>query len=228
MEVNPCVDVCEIKWDKLFRLIPSHFPPIDLFENVINSDDLDFIFALESLTNDRLLEDAGNLALVPTHERISGPGTSPVMAAFTHIGVASRFTDGSEYGVYYGADSLKTAIEETKYHRAKLLAATDEPDTEITMRCYVNQVALPLHDIRDQQYEYLHEDDYQPSQQFARQLRASGCNGLVYRSVRDVGGQCVAAFKPKAVTIPIQSGHYRYLYHSRNQKIEHVLAVSLV
>lgn len=57
-------------WKKLHRLVPSHFPPIDLFENVANPEDLEIVWALESLTNDRLKEQAGDLALVPVAERI--------------------------------------------------------------------------------------------------------------------------------------------------------------
>lgn len=219
---------CTLNWDKLYRLIPSHFPPIDLFENVANSDDLEIIFALESLTNDRLLEQAGNLALVPPNERVSVAGSSAIMAAFTHIGLPSRFTDGRWYGVYYGGDSLQTAIAETKYHREQFFAATNEPDTEITMRCYVNQVALPLHDIRGPKYEDCHQHDYDKPQKFAALMRKQGSNGLVYRSVRHAGGQCVAAFKPKAVTLAVQAGHYRYAYNGSKQQIEHVLAVSLI
>jgi hypothetical protein len=66
------VDTCLPHWEKLYRLGPSHFPPIDLFENVANPDDLDIIFAIESLTNDRLRQEAGDLALVPEEQRISG------------------------------------------------------------------------------------------------------------------------------------------------------------
>jgi hypothetical protein len=215
-------------WDKLHRLVPSHFPPINLFENVANPEDLEVVFALESLTNDRLREEAGDLSLVAVEDRIAGPGTSPVMAAFTHIAVASRFTDGTEYGVYYGAKELKTAIAETIFHRELFLAATNEPDTALTMRCYINQVAMELEDIRGDAFSYLHGDDHAVPQQFAKHSRATGSNGLLYRSVRDEGGQCVAAFKPKAVTIPTQGGHYKYLWSGKNQKIEHVLEVNLL
>jgi hypothetical protein len=36
------------------RIIPSRFPPVNLFERVANPADLDVAFALESLTNDRI------------------------------------------------------------------------------------------------------------------------------------------------------------------------------
>ncbi|RPA56655.1 RES domain-containing protein [Shewanella vesiculosa] len=222
------VNTIEPNADKLYRLVPSHFPPIDLFEQVANPDELEIVFAIESLTNDRLREEAGELALVPVEQRISGIGTSPIMAAFTHIGTPSRFTDGCQFGVYYAAKTLHTAFAETIYHREVFLRATNEPDTELTMRCYINQVALALHDIRSQQFDDLHTDDYAIAQQFAKALRARDSNGLVYRSVRDSGGECIAAFKPKAVTIPLQGGHYKYIWSSKKQKIEHILEVNLI
>jgi hypothetical protein len=215
-------------WDKLYRLVPSHFPPIDLFENVVDPQDLDIVFAIEALTNDRLRDEAGDLALVAVDDRISGVGTSPIMAAFTHIGSASRFTDGAAFGIYYGAKALNTAFAETIYHREQFLLATNEPDTELTMRCYINKVALPLHDIRGEAFTSLYNEDYSAPQQLAKALREVGSNGLVYCSVRDVGGECVAAFKPKAVTIPLQGGHYKYIWSGKKQKIEHILEVNLI
>lgn len=215
-------------WEKLHRLVPSHFPPIDLFENVASSDELDIIFAIESITNDRLREEVGDLALVPEEERISGPGSTPVMAAFTHISIPTRFTDGTEYGVYYGAKDLKTAFAETIFHREKFLSATHEPDTELTMRCYTNKVALELHDVRSEEFEHLYANDYTISQKFAKEMRTNGSNGLLYKSVRDEGGECVAAFKPKAVTIPVQSGHYKYIWSGKKQRIENILEIKLI
>ncbi|MCP3850427.1 MAG: RES family NAD+ phosphorylase [Gammaproteobacteria bacterium] len=215
-------------WEKLHRLVPSHFPPIDLFENVASPDELEIVFAIESITNDRLREEVGDLALVPEEERVSGPGSTPVMAAFTHISIPTRFTDGTEYGVYYGARDLNTAFAETIFHREKFLAATNEPDTELTMRCYINKVALELHDVRGDEFESLYTDDYVAPQEFAKEIRAQGSNGLLYRSVRDEGGECVAAFKPKAVTIPVQGGHYKYIWSGKKQRIENILEISLI
>jgi hypothetical protein len=214
-----------LAWDALHRLVPSHFPPINLFESIVDPEKLEIAYAIESLTNDRLMDEVGDLVRVPQEDRISGTGSTPVMAAFTHVGIPSRFTNG-DYGVYYGARSLNTAIAETVYHRERFLSATQEPDTELTMRQYVDRVALELHDIREGQYEHCHApDSYERSQGFARELRQSGSNGIVYRSVRDPGGECVAAFKPKSVTIPIQGMHFRYVWSGHRQKIVSVLTV---
>ncbi|MGB1238568.1 MAG: RES family NAD+ phosphorylase [Pseudomonadales bacterium] len=212
-------------WPQLHRLVPSHFPPIGLFETVCDPEDLEIVYALEALTNDRLRDEVGDLRLVPRAERVSGPGATPVMAAFTHIGLPSRFTDGS-FGVYYAARTLETAIAETVHHRERFLSATAEGDTELTMRQYINRVALPLWDIRAADYRHLHDgDDYIPAQSFAATARGQGSSGLLYNSVRDPGGECIAAFTPKAVTIPRQGQHLRYVWSGHQQKIISVFSI---
>lgn len=226
MHVMPAL--IDLDWDKAHRLVPSHFPPISLFETVADPEDLEIVYAVEALTNDRLRDEAGELRLVAASDRIAGPGSTPVMAAFTHIGVASRFTDG-RYGVYYAARTLQTAIAETRYHRETFLRATQEPDTELTLREYVGKVAQPLHDIRAENFCELHQpDNYGPSQRFARQLREQESPGLYYPSVRDSGGECLAAFKPRALTIPVQGSHYRYVWSGHAQAITAVLKVEAV
>jgi hypothetical protein len=96
------------------------------------------------------------------------------------------------------------------------------------MRCYINKPALPLYDIRDENFSEYHNDDYSGPQGLASSIRAGGGNGIVYNSVRDPQGECVAAFKPKAVTIPIQGSHYKYIWNGKSKKIEHILKISLV
>ena len=125
----------------------------------------------------------------------------------------SRFGDGS-YGIYYASDSMHTAIAETRFHRERFLAYTDEGPGEIDVRAYVGEIARPLHDIRDG-FDDLHDPDtgrYPLPQAFGRELRDQGSWGIVYRSVRDPGGQCIAALRPPAVTIPRQGAHLSYVW----------------
>jgi hypothetical protein len=196
--------------DTHYRLVPSHFPPIHLFEHLLDADELDAAYALESLTNARLLDEAGNIRLVPPGERLVGAGSTPIMAAFTHLGPPSRFSDGS-YGVYYAGLTLETAIAETIFRREKFLAATSEKACTITMRAYTSRLVQPLHDIRGNDYHVLHDpNDYSASQLFAKHIRAENSWGLHYRSVRKVGGECIALFRPRATKPARQGGHYAY------------------
>lgn len=200
--------VTDLDWAKSFRLVPSCFPPIQLFETVADPADLDVVFAIEAMGNPRLRDQVGDLLLVAPDQRISGPDTSPIMAAFTHLNPeGSRFSDGS-YGVYYAADRRETAIAEVAYHRARFLAATHEPPIEVDLRCYQVRVRAPLCDVRGG-HEKLHDPaSYAASQAFALVLRQEGCAGIVYDSVRKPGAECVALFTPKATVPPaIQTAH---------------------
>lgn len=200
-------------WPHQYRIVASEYPPINFFESLVDADLMDALFYVEGLTNDRLRHEAGEIALVAAEDRVCGPGSSPLMAAFTHTGVASRFTDGS-YGVYYASDSMQTAIAETRFHRERFLACTDEEPGEIDMRAYIGEIVRPLHDIRDG-YAELHDpaiDSYPVPQAFGRALREHGAWGIVYRSVRDSGGQCIAALRPPAVSIPRQGAHLSYVW----------------
>jgi hypothetical protein len=207
--------VARVAWRPCYRVVPSRFPPIQLFERVADPADLDAVFAIEALTNDRLREQVGDLARVPPDERVTGPGAGYVMAAFTHLAPGGgRFTDGSA-GAYYAARSLATAIAETTYHRARFLAATREPPMELDMRVLVATLDAELHDVRGlgaARPELYHPEDYAASQAFARELRRAGSDGVVFDSVRDPGGECVAVFRPRLVEGCRQGKHLTYVW----------------
>lgn len=194
-----------------YRLVPSHFPPIALFENLLDASELDAAYALESLTNDRLRDQAGNIALVAPEDRVTGVGTTPIMAAFTHAGVGSRFTDG-QYGVYYAGLALETAITESAYSRARFMAATDEGPQKLTMRCYRCQVDAPLVDVTED--EKTHDpNSFSHAQAIGKSLKQQGEMGILYRSVRHSGGLCIAALRPKAMIPPaVQTAHYQFYW----------------
>ncbi|MCW1432217.1 RES family NAD+ phosphorylase [Novosphingobium sp. JCM 18896] len=207
-----------VRWRPCYRIIPSRFPPIALFEAVADPADLEAVFAIEAMTNDRLREEAGDIGLVAPEDRISGPGTSPIMAAFTHLNpVGDRFTDGT-YGVFYAGDSLETAIAETRFHRKRFMAATDEPAQDLDMRVYAADLAADLHDIRVMRKShpgYYHETSYALSQELACELRAAGSDGIVYASVRHGGGECAAVFRPRLLANCRQERHLAYVWDGR-------------
>ena len=204
-----------VRWNKLYRIIPSKFPPINFFERIVSPAQMEAAWYLESLTNDRLRDETGDIALVPKEQRVSGPGSSIVMAAFTHIGNPSRFSDGS-FGVYYAARTLETAVRETAYHRARFLAATDEAPGEIDMRAYVGKIDHPMRDVRAPRFAGLHDpNSYAKSQVFGKLRREKGDDGLVYNSVRHSGGECIAAFKPTVVSVPVAGSALAYVWDGK-------------
>ena len=199
----------DIEWAESYRLVPSRFPPVSLFERVASADEFDAVFAVEMLTNPRLRQEAGEIDIVEPDERVFGPGSTPVMASFCHLNRdGSRFSDGT-WGVYYAAARLATAVAEVSYHRERFLAATHQEPIDMDMRVYVAAVSKPLHDVRVARWNTVHDpDDYQPSQALARRLRLAKSWGLVYRSVRDPGNECIAALRPKTITLPVRQAQH--------------------
>lgn len=170
--------------------------------------------AAEALVNPHVRDQIGEIRLVPPDERVGGPGASYVMAAFTHLNrKGSRFSDGS-YGVYYAGRDFWTALRETAHHFARFAADSADPARYEDMRVLVGRIGARLHDVaslppptRD---AILDPDSYAASQSLGTTLRSTGSYGLVYPSVRDHGGWCAAAFRPKAVGLPVQTKHLRY------------------
>lgn len=216
-------------WSPCYRLIPSHFPPVHLFESVAGPEDFDALYELESRTNPRLQDQAGRLGLVADEDRIYGPGSSPVMAAFTHPATQDiRFCPAGK-GCYYGARTLDTAIVESRHHRERYLRAVNEPAAEVSVRCYIAELVKPLYDGRRALVgtACLDPDDYSASIRLGNELRLAGAWGLVYPSVRDPDGACVAVFRPPAIQVPVRQGpHYRYLWDG--ERIRHVVKTELI
>lgn len=200
---------------KCWRIIPSCYPPINLFERVAAPEDLESVFEIESLTNDRLRDEVGDLSLVPKEDRISGPNTSFIMAAFTHLNPeGSRFSDGT-FGVYYGAFDLETALSETKFHREKFLRSTNENPIRLDMRVLTATITGRLQDATLPKYEGAKMYDlesYSASQEIARKLREKGANGIHYHSVRNKGGKNIALFKPRLLSRCTQEQHLEYIW----------------
>jgi hypothetical protein len=216
--------VKRIRWSHAWRIVPSRFPPIGVYDRIADPADIDALFAIEAMTNPRLRDEADALKLVPKEHRISGPGSTPVMAAFTHLNPeGSRFSDGT-WGVFYAAHSVATAVEETVYHRERFLGATAEPACSIQMRCYRTSVDSRLHDIRGGWTDEHDPDAYVASVKLARALREDGSNGIDYDSARHVGGECIAAFFPDVVAPCVQARHLVYRWDGT--RIAQVLEVS--
>ncbi|MFZ5545083.1 MAG: RES family NAD+ phosphorylase [Pseudomonadota bacterium] len=198
-----------VRWQPGWRIVPTRFPAVYLFDRVGTPEDFEALYALEALTNDRIRDELGEIALVPPEQRLFGPGTGPIMAAFTHLNPAgSRFSDGS-YGVFYAGRERDTAIAETRYHHGRFLAATHEPPIHVPMRLYRVDIDATLHDLRALPAVHA-PDSYAASQALGRELRNAGSAGVLYRSVRHEGGRCVGLFKPRGARNCLHAAYLLY------------------
>lgn len=201
---------------RCYRIIPSQFPPIHLFEDVADPDEFEALFAVQMLTNPRIQEEIGLIDLVPKDQRLYAvPGCGYVMAAFTHINPdGSRFSNG-DYGIYYAADSISTAIAETIYHKEQFLSFTREPAQELAMRSLVAEFSAELFNLTllDKKANPLYSPvNYQQSQILGAQVKEQQEDGIVYHSVRAEGTN-YALFKPNVIHKCQQGLHFSYVWN---------------
>jgi hypothetical protein len=202
-----------VRWKGTARLVPSRFPVVGLFDRVADAADLDAIFELEGWTNDRITAQLGILRTVPPDEWVVGqPMASVIMAAYCHPRPGGGRFSSDQRGAWYAARTIECALSESTYHRSRELAEIGVLDARMEMRLYLSDFSTRFHDIRgaDTPAPLYDPDDYSASQRFAGELLADGSHGIVYRSVRHPGGECVACFRPRRVKNVRIGGHYEY------------------
>jgi hypothetical protein len=211
--------ITRIHWADTCRLVPSLYPVVGVLDTVATPADLPFIFELESWTNDRISAEMGILYRIPTEEWVTGRSmASVVMAAFCHPRPGGGRFNGPERGAWYAGTALDTAHAEVVYHRTLELAEIGVLETRLQMRLYLADFDGAFHDVRADipQNAPLHDPvSYRSSQALARELLAADSNGVLYRSVRRSGGECIACFRPSRVGSVRAKGHFEYRWEGR-------------
>ncbi|MDP2785414.1 MAG: RES family NAD+ phosphorylase [Sulfurimicrobium sp.] len=122
----------------------------------------------------------------------------------------SRFRSVTDPGVFYGAESVRTASAELGYWRWKFLQdAIDleklEPVAHTAFRADVGTLVA---DLRKPPFSadaeaWLHPTDYSATQAFAQVAREANIGGIIYQSVRDPHpAWCIALLTPRAFAKP--------------------------
>jgi hypothetical protein len=85
------------------------------------------------------------------------------------------------------------------------------------MRVLVGGVAAEFENVaalaEPRRSQILDPSSYAISQTYARGPGEAGANGVVYPSVRRAGGECIGAFRPRAVGLPHQERHLKYRWN---------------
>jgi hypothetical protein len=206
------------RWAPSFRAVASKYPTVSVYDRISDAANFAALLEIEALTNPRAREEAGAYRKVRPADVIAGPGTTPIMASFAYSG-PSRFCDGT-YGVYYAGREEATAIAESRYHTEAFLRATMQPSIDVDKRIYAATIAGEFDDIRGRSMRSklyaAAPDDYAFAQRYAHRLYdRNRVDGIVYNSVRNPGGQCVAAFRPRIVSKAHVRKHIQFRWDGR-------------
>jgi hypothetical protein len=121
-------------------------------------------------------------------------------------GRGSRFRGPTDPGVFYGAESVRTASAELGYWRWRFLRDAPalqrlEPVPHTAFRAAARTPAIDLRQapLVSDAATWMHPSDYRGTQDLARVARTAGIGGIVYRSVRDPEpAWCLALLTPAA------------------------------
>ena len=116
----------------------------------------------------------------------------------------SRFRAQFDAGVFYGADTIKTAAAERGYHQhlfvkssPELLKSGATPFTFFTVKIAMNLVDVRKPPFSKSPEVFNNKNSYIDSQRFASLVRVSGVPGIKYSSLRNPSvGSCVALLSP--------------------------------
>lgn len=204
-------------------MIPSRYPVVGLLDRVAAPEDLPALFELDAWTNDRISNELGILHTIAREEWVTGrPMASVIMAAYCHPSPDGGRFNAPDRGAWYAGRTLEAALTESIYRRTQELREIRAFETRVQMRVYLADFRASFHDIREPKkaWDGLYDPgDYAASQAFARTLLESGSNGIVYRSVRHAGGECLACFRPALVQNVRVGGHYEFRWEGRPEPI---------
>jgi hypothetical protein len=117
--------------------------------------------------------------------------------------MGSGFSDGS-FRPVYAALEQRTCLAEMLHHWTRTFLQTGCPPGT-PLRSVMLSLGIDgerFLDVRSGHDELHDPEAHQASRRFGLAARLAGEDGILYRSVRDPGGTCVAAIRPQVAGIP--------------------------
>ena len=198
-------------------------PPV--LERLVDVDDLAALAEIEGATSNRLLAQNRGTAHVHAYELVYGvPHAAFINASFAYAKPreVNRF-NGSERGAWYAALDVETCLAEVRYHLTEALAQAGVFEATVDYAELHASFAGEFVDLRPHPDHVCLQPDknvgYPAGNALANAARARGFNGIIYPSVRHMGGVCIAALFPHAVQSVAQGDVYRMTWRGTPEPV---------
>jgi hypothetical protein len=193
-----------VDWSSCFRLIPSRFPPVELYEPVAPKEHWEALKHVETLTNPRL--QAAQTSLLP--EDRGKIDQNWLIAPFVYPDPeASAFGDGT-FGYAIVAHSLHSALLQAIQRREIFLKRTAEGPTRLVMRVIKVPLKAKLTDLT-----HINISDPQLRTRI-REQRDSKSHGVLVKGPRGKDDRLAVVLRPTAFVPPaVQAEHYCFLWN---------------
>lgn len=194
-----------------FRLIPSRFPPVSLYERVAANDQLNEVVEAENLTNPRLR----------SAERLTGgvaplDETSPRLQNWNLAPFAYSNPEGSAYFrplhrcLELGED-LQTALALSVRRREAFLSRTAEAAIGLDMRVLKTPVKGRMIDLRRVHFD----PDKAQRWGLGDRIAPLDCDGILFCSPARPSATCVGVLRGNALGRTQQTKHFRFIWNGQ-------------
>lgn len=194
-------------------------PPV--LSRLVDADELAALAEIEGATSNRLVAQNRGTAEVQSYELVYGvPHAAFINASFAYAKPRepNRF-NSAERGAWYAALDLETSLAEVRHHLTEALALTGVFQAVVDYAELHASFAGEFLDLRPHaDHRCLHPEKavgYPAGNALAEAARARGLNGIIYPSVRQAGGTCIAALFPHAVQSVAQGDVYRMTWSGK-------------
>jgi hypothetical protein len=193
--------------NKFYRLIPSRFPPVDVYERLGTRAQRERAQQLEAMTNPRLASLARSEAVHDSKLAGEPRYQNWNHAPFAYLDPEGSWFLGPAFGALELAQSQESALLLAVARRERFLLRTHEIPIELDMRLLVTEVsgvvAQPLVSPAAPEAERW---------AIGERLRSEGFSGAVHRR-NDVPGEFLAVFSNKIHGRSVQAAHYRFAWN---------------
>jgi hypothetical protein len=196
-----------IDWPDATRLIPSRFPPVELYEPIAPQSDWDVLKRIEAMTNPRLRERSGAGLLLPEDRGIE---QNWLVAPFAYPDPEpSHYSDGS-YGVCLIAELPVSALLMSIARRERFLKRTSERPTRLVMRVLKMPIKARLHDLTD----VPGMNDPEGAREMINQLREAKSYGAIVSGPGGKKDRFAVVLRPTTFAAPaVQAQHYCFIWN---------------
>jgi hypothetical protein len=193
-----------------YRLIPSRFPPVKVYEGLVAADREDELVAVENLTNPRL-RSLERLQKAPN----STGNADPKLQNWNLAPFAYGNPDGStffdeERPCLEMSLEEQTALAVSVAKRQSFMEATDEAPIGLDMRMFCTPVSGVFWDLRDAVFSLAGLD--QEGRYGLGAKLPKDAQGILYRPAERPTGTCLTVVTGDVLQRSQQTVHYRYVW----------------
>jgi len=199
-----------------FRLAMRPSADIAALSALVDADptDLEMLLEIRAMTDPLARVALTGLSAIGPADRYVGAGAGAVMLPFL-ISRPSRFSSG-RFGVLYGADQNVTALAEVTHHQTIRLRAAGAPSgTSILFALWSFDFDAPIEDVRGADTAVYDPASYAVAQKLGNRFHDDGRNGVLFRSVRRLEGECFGIFRPSVVRGMTKHDDWRLIWDGR-------------